>query len=155
MKILIATDGSQYSRKAVEKACELISAGKHAEIKIISAVERVLPMAAEPFGISGDFYIQVERDLRKQAENSAAEAEKIIREKLPDENISVETQVLSGYPKSVIIDEAEKWGADLIVVGSHGYNFLERTLIGSVSGAVVHHAPCSVLVVRAKNSTGD
>ena len=151
MKILIATDGSEYSRKAVEKSCELICCGKAAEIKIISAVERVMPVAAEPFGISNDYYLQVERDIRKQAEAAVAEAEKIIRKKLPDEKISVETQILSGYPKSVIIDEAEKWGAELIVVGSHGYNFLERTLLGSVSGAVVHHAPCSVLVVRAES----
>jgi hypothetical protein len=50
----------------------------------------------------------------------------------------------------VILDEAERWGADLIVVGSHGYRAWERFLLGSVSQAVVSHAKCSVAVVRCR-----
>jgi nucleotide-binding universal stress UspA family protein len=50
----------------------------------------------------------------------------------------------------VILDEAESWGADLIVVGSHGYRAWERFLLGSVSQSVVSHAKCSVEVVRCK-----
>ena len=46
------------------------------------------------------------------------------------------------------IEEAQNWGADLIIVGSHGYGFWSRALLGSVSNAVINHAPCSVLVVR-------
>ncbi len=53
-------------------------------------------------------------------------------------------------PKESIVEEAQKWSADLIVLGSHGYGFWERMLLGSVSNAVVHHAPCSVLIVRNK-----
>jgi len=49
---------------------------------------------------------------------------------------------------TVILDEAESWGADLIVLGSHGYNAWKRFLLGSVSQAVVSHAKCSVEVVR-------
>ena len=40
--------------------------------------------------------------------------------------------------------------ADLIIVGSHDYNRWERLLLGSVSDSVIHHAPCSVLLVRSK-----
>jgi nucleotide-binding universal stress UspA family protein len=50
----------------------------------------------------------------------------------------------------MILDEAERWGADLIVVGSHGYRAWERFLLGSVSQAVVSHAKCSVEVVRCR-----
>ena len=55
-----------------------------------------------------------------------------------------------GDPRSAIVDEAEEWGADLIVVGSHGYTGLKRWLLGSVAQSVVGHAPCSVEVVRRK-----
>jgi nucleotide-binding universal stress UspA family protein len=58
-----------------------------------------------------------------------------------------------GSPRSVILDEAESWGADLVVVGSHGYGAWQRFLLGSVSQAVVSHAKCSVEVVRCKRTT--
>jgi len=58
-------------------------------------------------------------------------------------------EVLSGYPKAKIVDEAKKWGADLVVVGSHGRRGVERILLGSVSEAVALHADCSVEVIRS------
>jgi nucleotide-binding universal stress UspA family protein len=64
-------------------------------------------------------------------------------------DLEVEGECVTGTAKRVIIDEAEKWKADLIVVGSHGYPAWERLLLGSVSQAVVSHAKCSVEVVRA------
>ena len=56
--------------------------------------------------------------------------------------------VEKGDAKSVIVDYAGKWGADLIVVGSHGLTGLKRVLMGSVSAAVMRDAKCSVQVVR-------
>lgn len=152
MKILMATDGSEFSRNAVEEFCKLITTKNHIDIKIISAVERVVPMSSEPFGASNEYYGQIEADLRKQAKESVAEAEKIINEKLPDANIFISAEVITGNVKQIIIDEAKKFGADMIVVGSHGYGFLERVLIGSISDFVVRHSPCSVLVVRRINN---
>ena len=58
------------------------------------------------------------------------------------------TAVLSGNPKEVILEEAKKWNADLIVVGSHGRRGFRRFLLGSVSEAVAMNAHCSVVVVR-------
>jgi nucleotide-binding universal stress UspA family protein len=58
------------------------------------------------------------------------------------------TAVLSGNPKEVILEEAKKWNADLIVVGSHGRRGFKRFLLGSVSEAVAMNAHCSVVVVR-------
>jgi nucleotide-binding universal stress UspA family protein len=77
-------------------------------------------------------------------EDARSRVEKGVTKRL---NITAETP--EGSPKQVIVEEAEKWGADLIVVGSHGYGWWERILLGSVSQAVIHHAPCSVEVVRA------
>ena len=69
-----------------------------------------------------------------------------IRKELPGAG-GLTTKVVKGSPKEAIVEEAEQWGADLIVMGSHGYGFWQRALLGSVSESVVHHAPCSVLVV--------
>lgn len=85
---------------------------------------------------------------RRQAKDCVAAAERQIRECLPGAQISVETMTTSGSAERAVIEEAERWGADLIVTGSHGRGFWGRAFIGSVSRGIVHHAPCSVLVVR-------
>jgi hypothetical protein len=53
-------------------------------------------------------------------------------------------------PRAVILDEASKWNANLIVLGSHGRHGMDRLLMGSVSEAVAFHAHCSVEVVRSE-----
>ena len=63
--------------------------------------------------------------------------------------MQIETTVIDGTPKVVIIEEAERWEADLIVIGCHGYGPLRRFLLGSVSQAVAIYAPCSVEIVRS------
>jgi len=69
-----------------------------------------------------------------------------------NKTISLDGALLPGPPRTVILDEAESWDADLIVVGSHGYRAWERFLLGSVSQAVVSHAKCSVEVVRCSRA---
>jgi nucleotide-binding universal stress UspA family protein len=68
-----------------------------------------------------------------------------------EKGLQIETAVIEGEPKVVIIEEAERWGADLIVVGCHGYGPVKRFLLGSVSLAVAVHAPCSVEIVRRQH----
>ena len=68
-----------------------------------------------------------------------------------DSQLLVHTKILTGNPRNSILDEAEEWGADLIVVGSHGYTGLKRVLIGSVSLAIASHAHCSVEIVRQRH----
>jgi nucleotide-binding universal stress UspA family protein len=62
--------------------------------------------------------------------------------------VAITSDVLYGTSESRIVETAEEMKADLIVLGSHGYKAWERMLLGSVSNSVVHHAHCSVLVVR-------
>ena len=57
-----------------------------------------------------------------------------------------------GRPAQFIVDAAKEFEADMIIVGSHGRGFWGKLTLGSVSDAVVHHAPCSVLVVRRADS---
>lgn len=154
MKILIATDGSEFSETVVKESCELFRNSEKVVVKIVSAFEPPMMTAAAPYFVPAPYNPKIEQAMRDAAEQAIAEAERRIRECLPDLEIDLATEVLRGSPERAVIEEAEKWGADLIVVGSHGYGFWERIFLGSVSNAVVHHAPCSVLVVRKKkNST--
>lgn len=62
--------------------------------------------------------------------------------------VQVEEEVVEGPAKEKIIEIAQDWKANIIFVGSHGRKGFDRFLMGSVSTAVVSHAPCSVMVVR-------
>jgi hypothetical protein len=75
-----------------------------------------------------------------------------LAEKLRTAGFVVEAGVEIGEVRSTIIDCAANWGADLIVIGSHGHKGLVRLLLGSVAESVVRHAACSVLVVRQSPS---
>jgi nucleotide-binding universal stress UspA family protein len=61
--------------------------------------------------------------------------------------------VIEERPYRVILNEAESWQADLIVVGSHGRSGFDRVVMGSVSEAVALHATCSVEVIRPKEAS--
>ena len=67
---------------------------------------------------------------------------------LREQGFSVACEVLKGDPKTLLVKEAKKWGADSIFVGARGLTYVKRLLIGGVSSAVASRAPCSVEVVR-------
>lgn len=144
MKILLATDGSDYSVAAAKKSVSLLNRSDKTTIRVISVIEPLAPTA--PFGVADEYYIKAQNVAREAAEQDAEEMQKILEEIAED--AAIESMVVTGRPREAIIKEAEDWGADLIVVGSHGRGFWGRMLLGSVSSAVVKHAGCSVLVVR-------
>ena len=147
MRILIATDGSEYSKAAIEESCRMVIDPENAEVLVVSAYEDSYPITAEPFALSADYYQKLEESVRAQAESFVDDAKMLIGIKFPSSNFLVATEILRGSPDQQIVEKAKEWKADLIVVGSHGRGFWGR-LLGSVSNGVVHHAPCSVLVVR-------
>jgi nucleotide-binding universal stress UspA family protein len=146
MRIIIGTDGSDFSKAAVNETCRFFKADE-AELLIVSAYEDAAPIAAEPFAISADYYQRLEDAVREQAEQFVKDAVTQFNRLCPDKSLNVSTKVVCGAPDQQLIELAKEWNADLIVVGSHGRGFWGR-LLGSVSTGVVHHAPCSVLVVR-------
>ncbi len=89
-------------------------------------------------------------DILEQQGMEAAKRLKEIADDLAQRapGLQVTPRLLEGLPKEAIVDEAEQWGADLIVVGSNGYGAIKRFLLGSVSLAVALYAPCSVEIVR-------
>lgn len=147
MKILIATDGSKYSDAAIKECCSMVLDPERDEIQVISVYENAYPITAEPFAMSQEYYEKLDDAVRQIASGYVENAKRAISERFPKVKLAIETDVLHGAPDQQIIERAKDWKADLIVVGSHGRGFWGR-LLGSVSDGVVHHAPCSVLVVR-------
>lgn len=149
MKILLPTDGSAHSKAAVEKVARRPFPPK-TSVRIISVIDRIaLTRNMGPLGGLSEYYAEADRNAIKSAEDAIEDAAKILRKK--NILLSITTAVIEGSPKSAIIEEAEKYGADLIVVGSHGYGAIERFMLGSVSHAVSLHAKCSVEIVRIPN----
>lgn len=146
MKILIATDGSDFSDAAIEKCADFVRKPEETEIKILSVYERLRPMSGEPFGVSNEYYSQAESASKKIAFEAVEKAVQTLQKQFPA--VVLSTAVEPGRAAKVIVETAEEWQANMIVMGSHGQGFWARNLIGSVSDGVVHHAPCSVMIVR-------
>jgi nucleotide-binding universal stress UspA family protein len=146
MKILVATDGSECSRYAISNV-----AGRpwpaESEFRVVFAVDAYPVAATEAWAVPPSTYADLETALRDRAKKALEEAAELLREGGAG---AVTTEVLVGPAKRAILDEAEQWGADLIVVGSHGYGAVARFFLGSVSHAIAVHAHCSVEIVRQK-----
>src|SRR5262249_19276870 len=152
MKILLAVDGSEASLAAVEEAARTPwPAGS--VVRIVSVAE--IPMLATtwvmpmPVGNSKEW----ERIFEERSVENTAQAMARFSE-IAGAQPEMMARTPKGDPKIAILDEAERWGADLIVVGTHGYNALERLWPGSVSRAVASHARCSVEIARRRKAQG-
>ncbi|MEP7036880.1 MAG: universal stress protein, partial [Acidobacteriota bacterium] len=117
MKILIAADGSEFSRNAVEKFCEMFGKAENDLIEIVSVFEEIAVTGTEPFGVSADFIRDMEKSGHEQATKFADEAAETIRRRIADSSARLTTKILKGAAGRMIVEEAETWGADLIVVG--------------------------------------
>lgn len=144
MKILLAIDGSPCSDAAVEEVARR-PWPQGSSVKVLTAIEPPMPPTPEAWSVSLNYFDELEAALRKQGENIVNRALDKLKS---NKTFSADAVLAPGSPRPVILDEAESWGADLIVLGSHGYSALKRFLLGSVSQAVVSHAKCSVEVVR-------
>jgi len=151
MKILLAIDGSACSDKALaEVAARPWPAGS--EFKVVTAYELSLLPGPEAWAMSPDFCDQLDEVAQEQAKQASDNA-RVKLSKALGKSFAVTSQIVAGSPKTAILELAESWKADLVVVGSHGYNAWERFLLGSVSQAIVSHAKCSVEVVRCQSAS--
>ena len=147
MKVLLAIDGSGFSDAAVEECCDLLSTRRDAEIHVLTVIEPSI-ITADPLGVFPSYVGEVDEVFRHTAEKVASAANARILERLPSIAGGLTSRIAVGNPKEIILDEAQHCGADIVVVGSRGSGFLGGAPLGSVSNAVLHHSPCSVLVVR-------
>jgi len=134
MKILVAYDGSESAQRALVQAAELASNGS--SVSVITVAEP-LPQ----FGRAGEMMVPEEEEERR---HELADAKATLNAK----GIDAAFVERKGDPATMIVDEAEQEGADVIVMGTRGLSTAKRWLMGSVSSRVVQHAPCNVLVVR-------
>ena len=154
MKILLATDGSEFSNAAIEMLPNIVAKPETTSIKIISAFEHPNPIGTESFAISVEYYNDLDKIRQTEATKFVEQAESQILKLFPDQKPDLTTRVIVGSPPQIIVETANEWEADLIIIGSHGYGFWSRVLLGSVSNSVLQHAHCSVLIVRkAKEET--
>lgn len=147
MRVLLATDGTKHSEPAVE-FIKSFKWSPEDEIKIVSVVDMAVPLALDMYSGYLPSAVEIENAVKENVGKVLETTVQKIRDFPGSSNVKITTEILHGSPESRIVEAAEAFQADLIIVGSHGYNRWERLLLGSVSDSVIHHAPCSVLVVR-------
>ena len=150
MKILLATDGSEFSTAAIDECKKYIESGMATEVKIVSVYQAQIPIVAEPMPMASDCYQKLNDFARERTNDAARLARETLLEAKTERVVEITIETEMENPSSYIPRAARAWGADMIIVGSHGRGFLGRIALGSVSDAVVHSAPCSVLIVRSK-----
>lgn len=142
MKILLAIDDSKFSEAATQ-AVILQMRPEQAEVCVLHIVEPLLLIPEFRAGELEGLKVS-EQQLRRRGNELVALAEQLLRKA----GFRVHTRVREGDHRAEIIDHAAEWGADLIVLGSHGRKGLNRFLMGSVAEFVARHANCSVQIVR-------
>jgi len=153
MKILVPVDGSAFSDAAVREI------GSRpwptaSEVKVVTAFQVPLIPTPEVWAVSNEYLPSLEGLAREQARTVVDVATARLASAL-DQSVRVTGAVLEGPPRDAILDEADRWQADLIVMGSHGYGAWRGFLLGSVSRAVVSQARCSVEVVHYRKDRDD
>ena len=138
-QILVATDGSENSRAALEEAVELAAAAD-AKLTIVYVRHGPLPVLGDPV---------YQRSLSAEL-GHANEVLAIAAGLARTAGVEAEGEVLEGDPAKRIVELARARDAELIVVGSRGLGALSGTLLGSVSRDVLHHADRPVLVAVRK-----
>lgn len=143
-KILLPTDGSNYSEKAIKEAVNMAKK-IDAEVTIFHVIPRPSEYYLAP-GMGGpadDFKSVIE-----QLERNGIEILKKIESDYKDYGLKITTKHIIGDPAEEIIKEARDGGYDSIIMSNRGLGGIKSFLMGSVSNKVVKHAGCSVTIVR-------
>ena len=152
MKIILAIDSSDFSKVAIKELTKM-PLPNGSEVCIINVYEHPAMATPELMTTAGtlDNYFH---EFVANAEKSGKRIVSAAVEELKKSNstITITTSVVSGLPKKEILEKAESFEADLIVVGSQGQGAFSRFLLGSVSRYLATHAKCSVLIAKEKDS---
>ncbi|MDX2029745.1 MAG: universal stress protein [Blastocatellia bacterium] len=147
MNVLVAYDGSECADAALD---DLQRAGLPAEVSaaVVSVAEQWLP-TPRSFGMVETHFTEESPNVYEKAEAQAVGAAGRLRAAFPGWEIQAET--LFGAPARNILEKADVWKPELIVVGSHGRSSLGRLFLGSVSQKILTEARCSVRVARGRD----
>ncbi|BBD72241.1 universal stress protein UspA [Sulfodiicoccus acidiphilus] len=135
-KVLLAYDGSEEAKKAVEVAVD-VAKKYSAKLYVLEVVDNTIlySFAAPPISF---------KELEKRAESHVNE----VAQRARSSGVDCEPKVAAGYPPTAIMEFAESNGVGLIVMGSRGLSTFKKLFLGSVSSAVVNNSKVPVLIVR-------
>lgn len=144
-RIVIATDGSEISRRAAQHGLALAKALGASVTALFTIDTRTVPGAHPIVPESmAPYYFSLIEELRKVGGGAVQE--------VVDEGrklgLDVATAVVEGTPAAAVLEEAKRMGADLVVMGTHGRSGFGALLLGSTAQAVVHGSSVPVLLVR-------
>lgn len=146
MKVLAATDGSKYGRWAVEWPA-VIPFTVRPVVRVLHVVDTAglrAPFMIQPMIVGTEKYLQAEI---KRMESSAKTTKKEAEKALSESGLSGRVVVDRGGVTATLMKHAKR-GVNLLSIGSRGLDALDRFMLGSVSNYAMHHAPCSILVVK-------
>jgi nucleotide-binding universal stress UspA family protein len=149
MKILVAYDGSPASEAALEEVIRR-PWPQGTKVRLVTAVERPLPAPPPDGAVYGPLLEKMRSSLREEAYHRIQAALEKLKAR-PDLETSYELR--EGNAKPTLLEAIREWETDLVITGSHGASGLARLFLGSVSHALVTHAPCSVEVVKVPTPT--
>lgn len=135
--ILVPFDGSEFGKKALSRAMAMAKQDGSAV-----TVLYVIPRYEEMLGFFKTESIRL--SLRAEAEKVIAQAGNIAKK----EGITIKTSIQEGHAADIIVKATGEQGADLIVMGSHGWRGVDRAIMGSTTGSVITHASVPVLVAK-------
>jgi len=139
-RILVPTDASEYSRRALKTALELARA-VNAEVVLLHV--SYTPQAYWGYTIS--YGITVTQEQLDQNGELALEA---TLTGIETEPVVITKRVESGHPVTIVVEQIKKDNIDLVVMGSHGYGAIAGSVLGSVSQRVLQRASCPVLIIK-------
>jgi nucleotide-binding universal stress UspA family protein len=151
-KILAATDGSEKSMEAVEKAA-MMAEEMGSEIELLNVIEPVtLPAGMYPAAMGAratakpTWVTNYYDEYKKEHQNTLEKSYKEVKNKHKD--LQVSKKLVEGLAATKIVEEAKEGDFDLIVVGARGLGFLEELVLGSTTKLLVDKAETPVLVVK-------
>ena len=140
MNVLVGVDESPFSTTAVDFV-KRMPWPSGTRVRAVSASPPFFSAAPEALpDVIAQVIEQQDRFHKDLADRAAAS--------LRAGGLAAESAMVPGDPRSALVEEARRWEADLLVVGSHGRSGLKRLVLGSVAAHVASHAPCSVLIVK-------
>ena len=145
MRVLIADDGSAGASEGVALA-EAIAWPADSAVRVITVIEPIVMPTSGFGGRRAGVAPELDAAIREHAQETL----RAVVGRLEAPARTVDGQVLYGRAASMIVNAASEFGADLVIVGSRGNGTIASLLLGSVSGEVVDHAPCPVLVARTR-----
>ena len=149
IRVLVGTDGSPEASCALASVCKR-TWPENTEVRVSAVIQALMPAAVANFSLTSPSLMATET-LVETEQDESTRLGRVIDEsvqKLRDAGLRVSSFVEEGSPSDVLLRAARDWHPDMVFVGACGLGRVERLLLGSVSEALVAHAPCTVEIVR-------